>query len=228
MMCLLKVVLSVLALQGGSFKIGYSFGVGFPAMDDEKAYADVFLDSGIDYELGSASNRMGLEAITDISESLRFRGSVSMMSFKGDHTQTSTSWDYISIWTIFSFGIIGSSRSDETMIWVDDVSTEVEASVYYKIPGADWISVGGGPVLSFTSRTVNTIYSRVRDRKTGLGLHTGVRLDQRSGSILGLPIVFGGEIGYRFQDVTLDGAGTGSFSVDFTGPVISAGTYLNL
>lgn len=218
-----SVILSLLVLQGGFFRIGYTFGSGSPSMSDEKAYAEVLTDYGIDYNLAGTSIRWGLEFLTDVSSSVRLRGGITTASYWGDHSQRTTTSPLLVILTL---GLAGSSR--ERVLWVDIKSTDFEASAYYIVPGAKWLSIGGGPVLTSVSRSFNTLYSGVTEKKTGIGMKTGVRLDQLSGRFLGLPIVFGGELGYRFQKVELDGPYTGDFAVDFSGWTVDFGTYLNL
>lgn len=219
-------VFTLLTLQGGFLRIGYSFGFGTPSMGDEKAFAEVLTDFGIDYNLDGASTRQGIELLTDASSAVRLRGGASITRFRGDHSQT-TSYSNVFL-AIFTLGLLGSSSSSERVIWLDNVSTDFEASAYYIMPGASWFSLGGGPVLTSVTRRFNTLNSTVRESKTDIGFHTGARLDQLSGRFLGLPIVFGAEVGYRFQKVKLDGSDTGDFSVDFSGPMVNFGTYLKL
>jgi len=222
-------VMLLLALLPGRWKIGYQFGIGMPSMADEEAYSRVLQQGAVsEYELDEASGRLGFEVIGDLSERLRFKGALGWSFYGGEYSEGGGSFELLfTHWFLLGLGAL-LSDSGEEVVWVDNAATELDALVYYSMPGADWLSAGGGPVYTWVSRSVNTPYSSVEGSGSGPGFHAGLRVDQLSDRTLGLPLVFGGEFGYRHQKIELDSEETGGFTVDYSGPVFSLGTYIRL
>ena len=78
------------------------------------------------------------------------------------------------------------------------------------------------------SRTLDTPQTESSAKTTSMGFNAGLRIDQESAHrFLGLPLMFGVEAGYRHCNVKLDKENTGDFTVDFSGPYLKVGTYLN-
>jgi hypothetical protein len=220
--------LVLLSVLGGSFRMGFSFDAGFPAMSDEKEYAELLGEAGIDYSLSDVAWTGGVEALGDVSDDVRLRGSVTVTRFTGAYEEDYNPLSYILL-GIFTGGIgfiFGSPDAD--VITLEDQAMNVELSAYYKlVDGPVTLSAGGGPSMSFVSRKLDTPNTSQSDEGTSLGFTAGLRLDMEPGAPLFgcLPLVFGTEGGYRFSKTELDGISSQGFEVDFSGPYLKVGSY---
>jgi len=229
-MMVLACIMALLSAQGGSFRIGLTFDAGFPQMSAEKDYAELLNEGGLDFRLNDVAWTGGIEALGDVSEKVRLRGSISVSRFTGTYEEGYDPLAYILI-GIFTGGlgfIFGPPPSVDEVIALEDQAVNIEASAYYKlVQGPVTLSVGGGPAMSFISRRLDTPNTSVSDNGSALGFTAGLRLDGEPGSrFLGcLPIVLGAEGGYRFCKAELDGENSQDFQVDFSGPYIRVGSY---
>jgi len=225
MMGALTAFLALAVLQGSSFRIGFTFDGSWPSMGDERDYADLLEEGGIDYNLDGTTWTGGIEALGDVSDKLRLRGAVSVSRFHGVYEDDYDPFGY-AITGILTGGLLFLFGSgDEDVVAMEDVATNIELACYYKL-GA--ISVGGGPTFVSVTRSMDTPNTASSESASGPGFTAGVRLDGESGGFLGLPIVFGVEGGYRFSSVGFDTEYNDDFSVDFSGPYVRIGTYLKL
>ena len=225
-MTAITAILSILVLQSGSFRVGFTFDGSWPDMSDEKDYSDLLNEGGVDFELESMSWTGGVEGLVDVSDKLRFRGAFSVSRYRGAFDESldlfgQTIGGILTGGLLFLFG-----AGDSDVIALEDISTNIETACYYKLTSSPTVSVGGGPSLLMVSRSMDTPNTQSSESATGLGFSAGIRIDQESGGFLGLPIVFGAEGGYRYSSVELDGDDTGDFTVDFSGTYVKIGTYL--
>ena len=209
--------LILLSATGSSFRMGFAFDASFPAMAQEKDYAELLSEAGIDYSLGTVAWTGGVEVIGDVSEKVRLRGSVSVTRFTGAYEEDYNPLSYIllGICTGGIAFIFGSPDAD--VITMEDQAMTVEASAYYKLmDGPVTVSVGGGPSMAFVTRKLDSPNTSVSDNGNAFGFSAAVRIDQEPGNLLFgcLPIVVGAEGGYRFSKTELSGADTGGFEVD--------------
>lgn len=223
-MMAITAILSVLVIQSSSFRVGFTFDGSWPGMSDEKNYADLLNEGGVDFELESICWTGGVEGVGDISNKMRLRGAVSVSRYRGAFEDELDVFGetLLGIFTAGLTFIFGAGGND--VIALEDRCVNVETACYYKLTNN--LSAGGGPSLLMVSRTMDTPNTESSESTAGLGFNVGVRLDQESGGFLGLPIVFGLEGGYRYSSVELDGDDTGDFTVDFSGPYVKVGTYL--
>jgi len=228
-MTVLVSILSLMVLQGSSFRVGFTFDGSFPAMSDERDYSDLLNEGDLDFKLDDVTWTGGLEALGDVSEKLRLRGSVSVSNFHGTYEENYNPLGYMFL-GIFTCGLAFLFGSpDDEVISLEDESLNIEAAAYYKLTESPAVSIGGGPSIVMVSRTIDTPETESSAKATGMGFNAGIRIDQESGfRFLGLPLVLGAEAGYRYCNVKLDEENTGDFSVDFSGPYVKVGTYLNL
>lgn len=224
-MTALTVTLSLLVLQSTSFRIGFTFDGSWPAMGDEKDYADLLNEGGLDYNLDGMTWSGGLEALGDVSEKLRLRGGFTVSRFHGTYEDNLDPFGYM-ITGILTGGILFLFGSSSDVVQMEDVATNIELAGYYKLTGGPTVSVGGGPSYVMVTRNMDTPNTTSSESASGMGFNAGVRLDGESGGFLGLPIVFGAEGGYRFSSVKFDTEYSDDFSVDFSGPYVRIGTYL--
>ena len=227
-MTYMTLALLLLSVESGSFRVGLTFDAAFPAMEDEKDYVDVLEEGGLDVDLDRIAWSGGIEALGDVSEKVRLRGSVSLRRFTGAYEEDYDPLSYI-ILGMFTFGIGFLFGQEHDVVSIEDQSLDIAASIYYKLnSGPAVFSVGGGPLLAFVSRGVETPETSVTESGTSAGFEVAVRVDQEpGGKVLGcLPVVFGLEAGYRRCSSGLDGEGAGDFPVDFSGPYARVGTYL--
>jgi hypothetical protein len=218
--------MALMALQASSFRAGFTFDCGFASMSDEKAYADLLAEGGLPLKLDAVAWTGGVEALGDVSSSVRLRGAVTVSRFSGSYEENYNPGGYILFGIITGgLGFLFGSPRDE-VVTLENRSVNVEMSAYYKLTGNPSVSVGAGPMLAMVSRRIDTPNTSTSETGSGIGFLSGMRIDQESGKVLGLPLVFGAEGGYRVCDVKLDGDRTGDFSVDFSGPYFRVGTYL--
>ena len=218
--------MALLALTGSSFRIGFTFDGGFPSMADEKDYADLLAEGGLPVKLDGMAWTGGLEALGDVSRNIRLRGAVSVSRFNGSYEENYDPGSYILIGILTGgLGFLFGDPKDE-VVAIDDNSVNIDLSAYYKLTGNPSVSVGGGPSLAMVTRSIDTPNTSSSETASGIGFTAGLRIDQESGGILGIPLVFGAEGGYRGCSVKLEGEHTGDFSVDFSGPYVRIGSYL--
>lgn len=216
----------LLAVQGSSFRIGFTFDGAFPGMADEKEYADLLAEGGLPMKLDDMAWAGGLEALGDVSDHLRLRGGFSVQRYNGVYEENYNPGGYILLGILtggiaFLFG-----SPDDEVVTLENSSVNFDLSAYYRLTGSPAVSVGGGPSLAIVKRSIDTPNTSSSHEGSGLGFTAGVRIDQESGNFLGIPLVFGAEGGYRRCDVKLDDETTEDFSVDFSGPYIRVGSYL--
>ncbi len=221
-------LLALASLQGSSFRIGFSFDAGWPAMGDEKDYAELLEEAGLDYRLDGTAWTGGIEALGDVSDKLRLRGGVSVSRFHGTYEDNFDPFGYtiagiLTGGLLFLFGAGG-----EDVVAMEDVATSIHLAGYYKLTSGPVLSIGGGPSYVTVTRSIDTPNTASSESAAGLGLNLGLRLDGESGGFLGLPIVFGAEGGYRLSSVGFDTEYSEDFGVDFSGLYVGAGTYLKL
>lgn len=215
----------LLAVQAGSFRIGFTYDGSWPAMGDEKDYSDLMNEAGIDYNLDGMAWTGGVEALGDVSTKLRLRGAVTVSRYHGVYDEDYDPFGYIITGLITGGLLFLFGSGDEDIVALEDASTNIEAAAYYKLN--DSFSLGGGPVYSMVSRSLETPNTSNSESASGLGFMAGVRIDGNSG-VFGLPIVFGAEGGYRYNSVTFDTEYSDDFAVDFSGPYLKVGTYLRI
>lgn len=226
-MTVLVSILSLLVLQGSSFRIGFTFDGSFPSMSDERAYSDLLNEGGLEFKLDDVTWTGGVEALGDVTEKIRLRGGISVSNFHGTYEKSYDPLSY-TLFGILTFGLafMFGSPADE-LISLHDESLNIETAAYYKLTESPALSIGGGPSVVMVSRTLDSPETESSARATAMGFNAGLRIDQESvRRFLGLPVVFGAEAGYRYCNVTLDEEYTGDFSVDFSGPYLKIGTYL--
>jgi hypothetical protein len=210
--------------------MGFTFDAGFPSMTDEKEYADLLREAGIEYYLADVAWTGGVEALGDVSDDVRLRGSVSVTRFTGAYEEDYNPLSYIllGICTGGIAFIFGSPSAD--VITLEDQAMSIELSAYYKlVDGPITVSAGGGPSMSFVTRKLEAPNTSESDQGTALGFTTGLRLDQEPGNPLFgcIPVVFGIEGGYRFSKTELDSWNSQGFEIDFSGPYVRIGTYFD-
>jgi len=87
--------------EGGSgsftpgFRIGPSFIVSFPLMQDEKDFADMNTAAGLEFELSSVAWGGSIELLGDISEKFRFRAAVGVSRLHGAYEDEYAPMNYI-------------------------------------------------------------------------------------------------------------------------------------
>jgi len=226
-MTVLAAIMSLMVLQGTSFRVGVIFDGSWPSMSDEKDYADLLTEGGLDFKLDGITWTGGLEALGDVSQKLRLRGAVTVSRFHGTYEDNYDPLGY-ALAGILTGGLLFlfSSGNDE-IIALQDQSTNIELACYYKLTQNPAISIGGGPCLAMVSRSMDTPNTVSSESASGAGFNAGIRIDQESGGgFLGLPFVFGAEGGYRYSSVKFDGEYMNDFNVDFSGPYVRIGSYL--
>lgn len=225
-MTALTVALSIAVLQGSSFRVGFTFDGSWPAMGDEKDYADLLEEGDLDYNLDGITWTGGIEALGDVSEKLRLRGGLTVSRFHGTYEDSYNPLGY-TIAGILTGGLLflfGSGGDD--VVAMEDVAANIEMAGYYKLTNGPTFSIGGGPSLVMVSRSMKTPNTSSSESASGMGFSAGIRLDGEAGGFLGLPIVFGAEGGYRFSSVKFDTDYSNDFTVDFSGSYVRVGTYL--
>lgn len=225
-------ILAQVAPGGGStdVRIGISFTASFPSMGDEKDFAEMVNDGGMDFDLASTAWGGTIEVLGDVSDRFRLRGGVSVSRLHGSYSEGYDPLTYIFL-GIFTAGLgFFFSQSDE-VVDLDDQAVSIEAEAYYlfhRNPDLS-LSVGAGPVLTFASRHLDTPNTTTKGSGSSLGMMASLRLDQESEmKLICLPVLFGLEAGYRLDAVELDDAGAGGFELDFSGPFVKAGSYIGL
>lgn len=213
------------AIQTGGFRVGASFDASYPLMGDERDYADLLSEGDIDLDLSTFAWSGSVEALGDISDDVRLRGNVGVRRYSGAYGDKVDPFTYLFV-GIFTGGIGFLFPPGDETITLHDEAVTVEASAYYKLTdGPACVSVGGGPMVAFVTRDIDTPHTCTDNDGTGLGVNAALRIDQEpTEKFLGcLPVTMGGEIGFRYCDVPI---GDGDFSVDFTGPYARFGTYV--
>ncbi|MBD3369805.1 hypothetical protein GF402_05510 [Candidatus Fermentibacteria bacterium] len=213
------------AIQSGVFRVGGSFDASYPFMGDERDYADLLSEGDIDMDLSTFAWSGSIEALGDISRDVRLRGNIGVRRYSGAYGDKVDPFTYLFV-GMFTGGIGFLFPPGDETITIHDEAITVEASAYYKLnDGPALLSVGGGPMVAFVTRDVDTPYTRTEDTGTGFGLNAAFRIDQEPAEkFLGcLPVTMGGEVGFRYCDVPIEDS---DFSVDFTGPYARFGTYV--
>jgi hypothetical protein len=227
-MTILASILSLLVLQGSSFRIGFAFDGSFPSMADEKNYADLLNEGGLSFELDRMAWTGGIEALGDISERIRLKGGLTGSNFYGTYKENYNPFSYALI-GIFTGGLaflFGTPTND--VISLSDKSLNIEAAVYYRMVNSPALFIGGGPTVAIASRTIDTPKTSLSEDAVGMGFNAGIRIDQESGGrFLGIPLLFGAEVGYRYCSVKFDEKNTKDFALDFSGPYFRIGTYID-
>ncbi len=213
-----------------SVRLGISFMASFPSMDDEKDFADMTSDAGLDFQLGSTAWGGSLDLLADIGERFRIRGSVGISRLHGAYKDNYDPLSYILIGMITGgFGFLFPQTED--VVALDDEAVTIEAQAYYvltRTPGVS-LSAGAGPMINIASRRLESPNTETTGNGTGFGMMASLRLDQESEFDLGcLPLMFSLEVGYRFSSVELDDEEAQGFTLDFSGPFVKAGSYIGL
>ncbi len=225
-MTALTAILSLMVIQGSSFRVGFAFDGSWPSMGEEKDYADLLAEGDLDYNLDDMSWTGGIEALGDASEKLRLRGAVTVSRFHGTYEESFDPFSYV-VAGILTGGILFLfDPGGDDVVAMEDVATNIELAGYYKLTGGPTVSVGGGPSYVMATRNMDTPNTSTSESASGMGFNLGIRLDGESGGFLWLPIVFGAEGGYRFSSVKFDTDYSDDFTVDFSGPYVRIGTYL--
>lgn len=206
------------------YKIGIGFNLGFPSMSDEDLFADEMNESGVAFDLDAVSTGGVLDLTVDASERLKIRGGVGFGSFNGAYTEEHSDFDNL-VLAIFTLGLSTLFDSEEEVIDLHDSYVSIEAEGYYVLarnPGLA-LSVGGGPVLTFASRSLESPLTSAEADGSSLGFMGSLRVDQEGDNrLLGcLPVLFFAEGGYRNSTVELEG--TGGFELDFSGLFVRTG-----
>ena len=69
------------------FRLGPCFMASFPSMQNEKDFADMNTEAGLDFELGSVAWGGSIELLGDISERFRIRGSIGVSRLHGAYEE---------------------------------------------------------------------------------------------------------------------------------------------
>jgi hypothetical protein len=211
-------------------RIGISFTASFPMMEDEKDFAEMVNQGGMDFDLASTAWGGTVEVLGDVGERFRLRGGLSVSRLHGSYSEGYDPLTYIFV-GIFTAGLgFMFSQSDE-VVDLDDEAVSIEAEAYYlfhRTPDLS-LSVGAGPVFTFASRHLDTPNTTTKGSGSGLGMVASLRLDQESEvKLICLPLLFGLEAGYRLDTVELDDTEAEGFQLDFSGPFVKAGSYIGL
>jgi hypothetical protein len=218
------------AKDSPSVRLGMSFIVSFPSMDDEKDFADMTTASGLDFELGSTAWGGNLEVLGDIGDRFRIRGGIGVSRLHGAYTEGYDPLSYVLV-GLFTAGLGFFLPQSEDVIDLNDEAVSVEAQAYYIFSRSSGVSLsaGIGPVFTFASRKLDSPNTVTKGDGTGFGMVASLRLDQESVLELGcLPLMFGLEAGYKLNSVDIDEEAAENFQLDFSGPFLKAGTYIGL
>lgn len=221
---------AVPAKDSPSVRLGMSFIVSFPSMDDEKDFAEMTTASGLDFELGSTAWGGNLEVLGDIGDRFRIRGGIGVSRLHGAYTEGYDPLSYVLV-GLFTAGLGFFLSQSEDVIDLNDEAVSVEAQAYYIFSRSSAVSLsaGIGPVFTFASRKLDSPNTLTKGDGTGFGMIASLRLDQESVLELGcLPLMFGLEAGYRLNSVDIDEEEAENFQLDFSGPFLKAGTYIGL
>jgi len=222
--------------EGGSgsftpgFRIGPSFIVSFPLMQDEKDFADMNTAAGLEFELSSVAWGGSIELLGDISEKFRFRAAVGVSRLHGAYEDEYAPMNYILV-GILTGGLGFFFGETEDVIDLSDEAITIEAEAYYVLSRGQSFSfsAGGGPVYTFASRHLDSPNTTTSGKGSGLGFMASIRLDQESTLRLGcIPLMFGFEAGYKMNSITLDDEDAEDFELDFSGPFVKVGSYIGV
>jgi hypothetical protein len=203
------------------FRISFGFGLDFPAMGDENAFADEMNAAEVPFDLDKVASSGTVDLLYDASERLKLRAGVGFGSFDGAYSEEYDEYGDVLL-AIITLGLSSLLDTDEEVIDLEDSYVSVEAAGYYVLArGPASLSVGGGPLLLFADRTLESPNTTSTASGSALGFSGALRLEQESGGFLGLPLRFFLEGGYRHARVPLEGAG--DFELDFSGLQARAG-----
>ncbi len=212
------------------FRIGPSFIASFPAMQNEKDFAEMNTAAGLDFELGSVAWGGSIELLGDISEKFRFRASVGISRLHGAYEDEYDPTTYI-IAGIFTGGLVFLFGESTDVIDLNDEAVTIEAQAYYvltRTPGLS-ISAGAGPVYTIASRKLESPNTSTSGSGSGLGFVASLRLDQESTFRMGcIPLMFGLEAGYKMNSVNIDDEEANDYELDFSGPFVKVGSYIGI
>jgi len=211
------------------FRIGASFMATFPSMQNEKDFADMNIAAGLDFELGSIAWGGSVEALGDLSEKFRIRGSLGGTNLTGAYKEGYNALQNMFL-VLFTLGLFSGS-GEHDVISLNDQAVTIEAQAYYvfaRTPGLS-ISGGAGPILTFASRKLESPNTSTSGSGTGLGFVASFRLDQESSVNIGcLPLMFGLEAGYRMNSVNIGDNEVDKYELDFSGPFVKIGSYIGI
>lgn len=214
-----------------SYKLGISLNAAYFSMSDEEKVADEFQAAGVDFNLNSASLGVNFDFIADISSKLKTRAGISFTEFSGVYSETSISWN-LAFAAIFTCGLALLFAPENDVIDLSDEAVSIEAGLYYNLVRneSSTLSVGAGPNYSFMTRKLKTPNTITRSSGSGLGFQASMRFDQEGDQrIFGcIPMLLGFEAGYIYRKIELDGDETDGFELDFSGPFLKFGTYIQL
>ncbi len=215
--------------SGPAFRIGTFFMASIPGMDDEKDFAEMTNDAGLDFSLGTIAWGGGIEMLVDaIPSKLRIRSSVGISRIQGAYSDNYDPLSYILI-GIATGGIAFLFGDTQEIIDLDDQELFFELEAYYIIldGNAFSFSAGIGPTYCSVRRELDSPNTSTLGTGSSFGFVTSLRIDQESTFRLAcLPVNFGLEAGYRSSKVTLSEAEANEFTVDFSGPFAKVGTYI--
>ena len=210
------------------FRFGPCFIASFPSMQDEKDFAGMNSEAGLELDLGTVAWGGSIEFLGDIGRKVRVRGSVGVLRLHGAYEDEYDPLSYILL-GICTGGIGFLFGPEEEVVDLDDQALSIEAQAYYVLTRGSSVSlsIGAGPVYTSVRRQLDSPNTSTLGKGNGLGLVTSIRVDQESSTTLGcIPLKFALEAGYRFNSVTLDGEEADGFTLDFSGPVLKVGSYL--
>ena len=210
------------------FRLGPCFMASFPSMQNEKDFAEINTEAGLDFELGSVAWGGSIELLVDVSEHFKVRGSAGVSRLNGAYKDDYDPMSYILI-GIFTGGLGFLFGSTEDVIDLNDQAISAEAEVYYVFSrGSSFsFSAGAGPVYTWASRSLDSPNTSTKGSGSAFGLVTSLRLDQESSATLGcIPMMFGLEAGYRLNNVKLDDKESDGYELDFSGPFVKVGSYI--
>lgn len=233
-LCIAMVIAQPTLDSGSSFspgiRIGPCFGMSWPSMQDEKDFAQMNNDAGVDFELESIALTGSLELLADVGERFRIRGGLGVSNLHGAYEEDYNPFERIMI-GMFTFGIGLLFDNQDDVIGLDDQAVSIEAQAYYMLSrGEDYsISAGAGPVMTWASRSLESPNTSTSGSGSNIGVVASFRLDQESPFNIGcIQMLLGFEAGYKYSSIELGDSEAGGFTLDFSGPFLKMGTFLAL
>lgn len=225
----LSIIPPATTYSGPTLRIGTFFLASYPAMSDEKDFAEMTNDAGLDFTLGSVAWGGGIEMLGDaIPGKLRFRGSVGISRIQGAYKDEYDPLTYI-ILGVCTGGLAFLFGDTHDVIDLDDQELFFELEAYYIILDGSAFSfaAGIGPTYCSVRRQLDSPNTSTLGTGSSFGFITSLRIDQESDFKLGcIPVHFGLEAGYKSNNVTLSEPEANGFTVDFSGPFAKVGTYI--
>lgn len=211
------------------FRFGSCFIISCPSMQNEKDFAEMNNEAGGAFELGSVAFGGSIELLADMGDRFRIRGSFVVSRLTGAYEEEFNPAIYgvLGVFTC-GWGLLFYNPSED-VIYLNDEAVSIEAEAYYLFSREDGFSfsVGAGPVYTWATRKLDSPNTSTKGSGSAFGLLTSLRLDQESTINIGcIPMIFGLEAGYRFNNVEIDGQEDDGYTLDFSGPFVKLGSYI--